>query len=108
MLRDELTQDGSWAPEGPTKRLGAWSEPNLEGQKGTDLIWVQADDQWLNQSSLPYWKKKKKAQTFIVLDLSSSHQGTKILQAAQFGQKENFFFQICAVGTAQDFLAEVQ
>ena len=53
-------------------------------------------------------KKKKKAQAFIALDLSSSHQGTKILQAAQFGQKENFFFQICAVGTAQDFLAEVQ
>ena len=52
-------------------------------------------------------KKKKKAQAFIVLDLSSSHQGTKILQAAQFGQKENFF-QICVVGTAQDFLAEVQ
>ena len=106
MLRDELTPDGSWAPERPTKRLGACSEPNLEGQKGTDLIWVQADDQWLNQSSLPYWKKKK-TQAFIVLDLSSSHQGTKILQAAQFGQKENFF-QICVVGTAQDFLAEVQ
>lgn len=35
-------------------------------------------------------------------------QGAKILQAAQFGQKEKFFFQICAVGTVQDFLAEVQ
>ena len=81
MLRDELTQDGSWAPERPTKRLGAWSKPNLEGWKGRDLIWVQADDQWLNQSSLPYWKEKGSGFNCSGPEFIPS-QGTKILQAA--------------------------
>lgn len=56
-----------------------------------------------------FWGPSDWDSAFTDKDMGSVFgQGTKILQAAQFGQKENFFFQIYAVGTAQDFLAEVQ
>lgn len=60
------------------------------------------------KSIKPPLLEKKKAQALIVLDLSSSPvRELKFCKLHSLARKKKFF-QICAVGTVQDFLAEVK